>query len=66
MNEIVCNNLRIPSILLELWRLQTPTNTHNLDSKLIPTFEKSNLLSMDIICFYFHYLYVILFNFIQN
>jgi hypothetical protein len=45
-NEIVCRNLRIPSSLLELWRLQTPENTQNLVSKLIPTFAKLNLLSM--------------------
>jgi hypothetical protein len=62
-NGTVCRNLRIPSSLPELWRLQTPANTQNLVSKLIPTFAKLNLLSMDIICFHFHYFYLILFNF---
>jgi hypothetical protein len=66
VNGTVCRNLRIPSSLLELWRLQTPANTQNLVWKLIPTFAKLNLLSMDIICFHFHYFYLILFNFIKK
>jgi len=54
-NGIVCRNLRIPSSLPKLWKLWTPTNTQNLVSKLIPTFAKLNRLSMNIICFHFHY-----------
>jgi hypothetical protein len=54
-NETVCRNQIIPSNLLELWRLQTPANTHILVSKMTPAFAKFNLLSIHIIYFHFHF-----------
>lgn len=59
------NQRNAPSIG-KLQRLQTPTNIENMVSKMTPAFSKLNLLSICIICFHFHYFYLIFFNFLKN